>query len=89
MVNRDPCKEGDVILIDAGSEYKVMQQILLGRGGFDAFTSAQAKIYDVVLEAQEAAIAECKAGNLVNAPHRRLARSGERFDRNWSHHSIT
>lgn len=70
-VNRDPCKEGDVILIDAGSEYQgYAADITRSWPVSGAFTSPQAKIYDIVLEAQEAAIAECKAGNPFNAPHK-------------------
>ena len=70
-MNRDPCKEGDVILIDAGSEYQgYAADITRSWPVSGAFTSAQATIYDIVLEAQEAAIAECKAGNPFNAPHK-------------------
>jgi Xaa-Pro aminopeptidase len=63
-------KDGDVVLIDAGAEY----------GGYAAditrtfpvngrYSPPQKEIYDLVLEAQEAAFKTLKPGNHWNDPH--------------------
>ena len=68
--NNQPLHDGDLVLIDAGAEY----------GGYAAditrtfpvngrFTPPQKEIYDVVLEAQEAAFKTLKPGNHWNDPH--------------------
>ncbi|HSR62263.1 MAG TPA: Xaa-Pro aminopeptidase [Gammaproteobacteria bacterium] len=68
--NRDKLNDGDLLLVDAGCEF----------GGYASdisrtfpvngvFTSAQREIYDLVLEAQEAAIDQVKPGNHWDDPH--------------------
>ena len=73
--NSKPLNDGDLVLIDAGAEY----------GGYAAditrtfpvngqYSEAQKEIYDLVLEAQEAAIKETKPGNHWNDPHNAAVR---------------
>lgn len=68
--NNQELKEGDLVLIDAGAEYE----------GFDAditrtfpvngkYSEAQKEIYELVLEANIAAIGQVKPGNHWNDPH--------------------
>lgn len=63
--------EGELVLVDAGAKV----------GGYVAdvtrvfpvsgrFTEAQAAVYDVVLEAQEAAIGAIRVGAAIDAPHK-------------------
>lgn len=68
--NRDVCGDDEVILIDAGAEYRgYASDITRSWPISGAFTDAQREIYDVVLEAQLAAIDACQVGNLYTAPH--------------------
>jgi Xaa-Pro aminopeptidase len=63
-------REGDLLLIDAGCEYDLYASDVtrtLPVGGH--YSSAQRAIYEVVLEAQRAAIREIKPGNHWNDPH--------------------
>ena len=66
--NREPLKHGDVILIDSGADYMgyacdVTRTFPVG----GKFTARQREIYEIVLEAQLAAIAATKAGTTFAA----------------------
>ena len=70
-VNNDTCKDGDIILIDAGCEYRGYASDITRSWPVNGkFTEAQVEIYQIVLDAQLAAIAECKVGNDYDAPHK-------------------
>lgn len=74
-VNNDACAKGDVVLIDAGTEYRGYASDITRSwpiGG--RFTEAQREIYSIVLDAQKAAIAACKVGAPYNAPHEEARR---------------
>lgn len=74
-VNESKCKGDEIILIDAGAEYKGYAADITRSwpiGG--TFTDAQKEIYEIVLDAQEQAIAACRVGNPYNQPHE-VARS--------------
>lgn len=62
-LNNEELKDGDLLLIDAGGEYgyysaDITRTFPVGK----KFTPVQAKIYDIVLESQKAAIAICRPG---------------------------
>ncbi|MFM7259710.1 MAG: aminopeptidase P N-terminal domain-containing protein [bacterium] len=66
--NREPLKDGDVILLDSGADYlgyacDVTRTFPVG----GKFTARQREIYQIVLEAQLAAIAATKAGTTFAA----------------------
>jgi Xaa-Pro aminopeptidase len=68
--NRDRLADGDVLLIDAGCEYDyysadVTRTFPVGA----AFTKEQREVYDIVLAAQKAAIAEVRPGRPFEAAH--------------------
>ena len=68
--NRDPLRDGDLLLIDAGCEYDYYASDITRTfpvGG--RFSPSQRAIYDVVLEAQLAAIDAVRPGNHWNEPH--------------------
>jgi Xaa-Pro aminopeptidase len=63
-------EEGDLLLVDAGAEYQSYASDITRTwpvGG--RFTPAQREVYEVVLEAQLAAIAATKPGNHWNQAH--------------------
>jgi Xaa-Pro aminopeptidase len=68
--NRDRLKEGDLLLIDAGCEYDYYASDITrtfpvaGR-----FSAEQRALYEVVLEAQLAAIGKVRPGNHWDDPH--------------------
>ena len=69
-VNNAPCNVGDVVLIDAGTEYRGYASDITRSwpvGG--QFSEAQRELYTVVLDAQKAAIDACRVGQPYNAPH--------------------
>ncbi|MCH1442746.1 MAG: aminopeptidase P N-terminal domain-containing protein [Candidatus Poseidoniaceae archaeon] len=69
-VNESKCKGDEIILIDAGAEYKGYAADITRSwpiGG--TFSDAQKEIYQIVLDAQEQAIAACRVGNPYNQPH--------------------
>lgn len=62
--------DGDLLLIDAGAEYDCYASDVTRTFPVNGkFTPAQKSLYEVVLAAQEAAIAQVKPGNHWNAPH--------------------
>ena len=69
-VNNDSCDAGEVILIDAGCEYNgYASDITRSWPVSGKFSEAQAEIYQIVLDAQLAAIDQCRVGNPYDAPH--------------------
>ena len=69
-------REGDLLLVDAGCEYDYYASDVTRTypvGG--RFSEQQRAIYEVVLEAQEAAIAAVRPGNHWNDPHDAAVRS--------------
>lgn len=68
--NAAPLADGDLVLIDSGAEYRgYAGDITRTFPANGRFTEAQRRIYDIVLAANEAAIAVCRAGQKANAPH--------------------
>jgi len=68
--NRSVLREGDLLLIDAGCEYGgYASDITRSFPVSGRFTAAQREVYEVVLEAQAAAIAKVVPGNHWNDPH--------------------
>jgi Xaa-Pro aminopeptidase len=68
--NDDVLRNDDLVLVDAGAEYEsyaadVTRTFPVG----GTFSKAQAELYEVVLDAQLAAIEEVQPGNLWNQPH--------------------
>ena len=68
--NDDVLQKDDLVLVDAGAEYEsyaadVTRTFPIG----GTFSKAQAQLYEVVLDAQLAAIEEVQPGNLWNQPH--------------------
>jgi Xaa-Pro aminopeptidase len=63
-------EDGDLLLIDAGCEYQYYASDITRTFPVNGrFTAEQRAVYEVVLEAQEAAIARCRPGNHWNDPH--------------------
>ena len=68
--NEDYCKDGEIVLIDAGAEFRgYAADITRSWPNNGQFTDAQKEIYQIVLDAQMAAIDACVVGNPYNAPH--------------------
>lgn len=68
--NMDTLKDGDLLLIDAGAEYDYYASDITRTYPVNGkFSKAQRAVYDVVLAAQHAAIAQVKPGNHWNEPH--------------------
>ena len=70
IANRDLLREGSLILIDAGAEYQnycgdITRTFPVGK----RFSTPQKELYSLVLQAQQAAIAEVRAGKPFDAPH--------------------
>ena len=69
-MNNDTCDEGEILLIDAGCEYKGYASDITRSWPVNGkFSEAQAEIYQVVLDSQLAAIDECRVGRPYDAPH--------------------
>jgi len=63
-------RDGDVLLVDAGCEYGYYASDITRTYPVNGrFTREQRAVYDIVLEAQQAAIAAVKPGNHWNEPH--------------------
>ncbi len=68
--NNNKLKDGDLVLIDAGCEYQYYASDITRTFPVNGkFTDEQRAIYDIVLAAQAAAIAEVRPGNNWNVPH--------------------
>jgi Xaa-Pro aminopeptidase len=68
--NQDKLADGDLLLIDAGAEYDCYASDITRTFPVNGdFTEDQAAVYEIVLEAQLAAIAEVQPGNAWNMPH--------------------
>ena len=68
--NNMALKGGDLLLIDAGAEYRGYTGDITRTFPVNGkFSPAQAAIYEVVLAAQKAAIAELRVGNTCDKPH--------------------
>ena len=68
--NSAELKAGDLVLIDAGCELQHYASDITRTFPVDGrFTAEQKAVYDVVLQAQLAAIDACKVGNHWNEPH--------------------
>ena len=68
--NQDTCGSDEVILIDAGAEYRgYASDITRSWPISGTFSDAQKEIYQLVLDAQYAAIEACQVGAAYTAPH--------------------
>lgn len=68
--NDHKLKNNDLLLIDAGAEYDYYAADITRTFPVNGkFTSCQKTLYNIVLDAQKAAIAEVKPGNHWNQPH--------------------
>ena len=68
--NNQELRDGDLLLIDAGCEYRYYAADITRTFPVNGrFSPEQKAIYDVVLEAQEAALAAVRPGNHYNAFH--------------------
>ena len=68
--NNHVLRDGDVLLIDAGSEYKNYASDISRTFPVNGkFSRTQREVYDIVLKAQLAAIAKVKPGNHWDEPH--------------------
>lgn len=73
--NDQPLAAGDLLLIDAGCEYQYYaSDITRTFPVAGKFSAEQRAVYDVVLEANRAAIEKVKPGNSWNAPHEAAVR---------------
>ncbi len=73
--NDQPLKDGDLLLLDAGCELDYYASDITRTfpvGG--RFSAPQRAIYEIVLEAQAAAIDQVRAGNQWNDPHEAAVR---------------
>ena len=69
--NNQKFEEGSLLLIDAGSEWDYYSADVTRTWPVDGkFTSDQKDIYEIVLEANNKAIEECKIGNTIIDPHK-------------------
>ncbi len=68
--NNEPLNDGDLLLIDAGAEYEGYASDITRTFPVNGkYTPAQKAIYELVLKAQKAAIAQVKPGKHWNDPH--------------------
>lgn len=68
--NNAPLRDGDLLLIDAGAEHECYAADISRTFPVNGrFSAEQRALYDVVLEAQSAAIEKVKPGNHWNEPH--------------------
>lgn len=68
--NSDPLRDGDLVLIDAGAEYEGYAADITRTFPVNGrFSEPQRQLYELVLDAQRAAIAKAVPGNRWNDPH--------------------
>ncbi len=68
-------KDGDLVLIDAGAEYKHYAGDITRTFPVNGkFTETQRKVYEVVLSAMEAAFEKCRPGNRFDDVHQAATR---------------
>lgn len=68
--NREQIRKGDLVLVDAGAEYEFYAaDVTRTFPASGKFSAAQKDLYNIVLRAQEAAIAAIKPGNNWAEPH--------------------
>jgi Xaa-Pro aminopeptidase len=68
--NRDEIQDGDLVLVDAGAEWQgYAGDITTTFPANGKFSSAQAKLYSLVLKAQQAAISVIQPGVAYNVAH--------------------
>ncbi len=68
--NRAVLKDGDLVLIDAGCEYELYASDITRTFPVNGrFTEPQREIYNIVHEANQAAVAQAQPGNHWNDPH--------------------
>ncbi|MEM9058040.1 MAG: aminopeptidase P N-terminal domain-containing protein, partial [Pseudomonadota bacterium] len=73
--NNDALSDGDLVLIDAGCEHDYYASDITRTFPVNgSFTASQRVIYDIVLDANRAAIDKVRAGNHWNEPHEAAAR---------------
>ncbi len=73
--NSDALKDGDLLLIDAGSEVQGYASDITRTFPVNGkYSAAQKEVYEIVLEAQKAAIKKVKPGNHWNDPHNAAVR---------------
>ena len=73
--NNQPLNDGDLLLIDAGCEVQGYASDITRTFPVNGkYSAAQREIYDIVLEAQYAAIRKVKPGNHWNDPHNAAVR---------------
>jgi Xaa-Pro aminopeptidase len=74
ITNRKPMEQNNLIVVDAGAEYHgYTADITRTMPASGKFSAEQKLIYDIVLDAQLAGIAECQAGREFRAPHNAAA----------------
>jgi len=70
VANTDVLKDGDLVLIDAGCEYEHYASDVTRTFPVNGrFSATQQALYEVVLEANEQAIASCRPGAHFMTPH--------------------
>lgn len=73
--NSEPLKDGELVLIDAGGEYQGYAADITRTFPVNGcFTAEQKALYELVLDAQTAAIEQVYPGNHWNAPHEAAVR---------------
>lgn len=73
--NNEVLRDGDLVLIDAGCEYGCYASDITRTFPVNGvFSPVQRELYQLVLDAQHAAIAEVRPGNPCNAPHEAAVR---------------
>jgi Xaa-Pro aminopeptidase len=73
--NSDPLKDGDLLLIDSGCEVEGYASDITRTFPVNGkFSSAQRDVYEIVLQAQKAAIKKVIPGNHWNDPHNAAVR---------------
>ena len=74
--NRDELRDGELVLIDAGCEYEHYASDITRTFPVNGhFTEPQRQLYEIVLEAQLAAIDAARPGAHWNAPHTQAVRA--------------